>query len=141
MTSVRKQLADRLRPDLPVGWDLVDRPKRLGAFLPGVLVTIVIEQRGLATDRFSSDGESIPVQSELAVWVIVDGSQGTDEGELEDRLELAAEWMIRELEVLVDEAWDGTAERGAYDAQKPAYQFPVRVTGTIEQTDPEEVTP
>lgn len=132
--SVRSELAAAITADesKPPRWEIFDRPRRLPPFTdPSWDVAIVIEQRGLMASRFSSDGVEIPVEISVSVWVVVDGSRGDDDGTIEDRLEEAAEAMIRILEPLAAPVWDGTAERTSYDEQKPAYQFPLRVIGKI----------
>lgn len=132
--SVRSILADSIRADAPDSWDVLDVGQRLRSFTDSTKnVAVVVEQRGIATQRFSSDGERIPVEVTLAVWVVVDASRGQDTGDVEDLLEEAAEQMIRILEPLESSVWDGTAERTAYDEQKPAYQFTVTFAGHITQ--------
>lgn len=137
--SARSDLADLIRSAAPESWDVIGVGKRLRPFTDsGKDVAVVIEQRGIEASPFSSDGATIPVVVTLVAWVIVDGSRGDDEDEVEDRLDAAAVSMIRILEPFAQAAWDGMAERNAYDAQKPAYTFTIRFDGSITQ---EEVTP
>lgn len=132
--SVRSELADKIRLEAPEHWEVIDVGKRLTSFTDSSkTVAIVVEQRGIATQRFSSDGERIPVEVTLAVWVVVDGSRGQGPADVEDLLEESVEQMIRILEVLAESVWDGTAERTGYDEQKPAYQFTVTFAGHITQ--------
>lgn len=134
--SARTQLADAIRAEAPETWTVYGFPTRLRTFDdPAKPVAIVVEQRGLEADRFSSDGARIPVVVSLAVWVVVDGSRGGNSDDVEDLLEGSAESMIRILEPLADPVWDGTAERTSYDEQKPAYQFTLRVSGHITQEE------
>lgn len=134
--SARTQTADAIKAEAPATWDVRSAPTRLRAFTdPAKPVAIVVEQRDISADRFSSDGERIPVIVTLAVWVIVDAARGDSSDAVEDDLEAAAETMIRILEPLAGPVWDGTAERTGYDEQKPAYQFTLKVAGYITQTE------
>jgi len=134
--STRSEVADKIRAEAPDEWDVHDVPLRLRSFTDATkLVAIVVEQRGLVASPFSSDGVEIPVEVNLSVWVIVDASRGEGADVIEDRLEDAAEQLIRIFEPLAESVWDGTAERTSYDEQKPAYQFPLRFTGTITQEE------
>lgn len=134
--STRSEVADKIRLEAPEGWEIHHVGLRLRGFTdPEKLVAIVVEQRGIAAARFSSDGVEIPVDVTLAVWVIVDAARGDSAEVIEDRLEEAAEELIRIFEPLGEAVWDGTAERTSYDEQKPAYQFTLRFTGTITQEE------
>lgn len=137
--SARSDLRDLIAASAPEGWDIIPYPTQLdpldNADKP---VAIVIEQRTLTAARTSPDENGIPVDIELTVWVIVDATRGNDRPEVEDRLELAAEQMIRILEQLNEQSWDGTATRNQYDPQKPAYDFTIRAHGAL---IPEETTP
>lgn len=129
--SARSDLKAELEPHAPDEWEIFAHPIGLGPLDdPAKPVAIVIEQRQIAASRFSPD-EEIPVDLSLVVWVVVDASLGDDYADVEDRLEDAAETMIRLLEPLRDTGWDGTATREAYDDQKPAYQFPISAVGAI----------
>ena len=130
--SARSALAALVRDAAPETWDVIDHPKHLPPFDDARKpVAIVIEQRTYTAGRFSPDGARIPIDVALLVWVVVDGSRGDDEGDLEDELEAAAEQMIQILEPLQGHAWDGTATRDNYDEQKPAYQFPIAAPGDL----------
>jgi hypothetical protein len=132
--SGRSQLADLIAASAPETWEIIPHPTRLRPFdNPAKPVAIVVEQRAIQSGKWSPDGVSIPVETAFAVWVIVDGARGADAGPTEDDLEAAAETMIRILEPLAAEVWDGTAERGSYDDQKPAYQFTIRAAGALTQ--------
>lgn len=134
--SARSDLASLIEASAPDTWEIVPVGQRLRAFTDsGKPVSIVVEQRGLESDRFSSDGERIPVVVTLAVWVVVDGARGASANDTEDLLEAATEDMIRIFEPLTLHVWDGTAERTAYDEQKPAYQFSLKVAGHITQEE------
>nr|WP_278101898.1 hypothetical protein [Microbacterium proteolyticum] len=126
----------------PDTWTVYDFPTRLQTFEDATKpVAIVIEQRELEAGSTSPDEHGIPISVDLLVWVVVDGTRGVRLPQLEDELEAAAETMIRILEPLADDAWNGAATRDAYDEQKPAYRFPVSGTGRIAPptpTDPEE---
>lgn len=129
-------MAEKIAVDAPADWEIHHVGVRLRSFSdPEKLVAIVVEQRGLVASRFSSDGVEIPVEVNLSVWVIVDAARGDSSEVVEDRLEEAAETMIRILDPLTDSAWDGVADRTAYDEQKPAYQFNLRFAGTITQEE------
>lgn len=130
--TARQQLADLIAASAPETWEIIPHPTRLRPFdNPAKPVAIVVEQRGIQSGKWSPDGVSIPTEVALAVWVIVDGARGADAGPTEDNLEAAAESMIRILEPLSDEVWDGLAERDMYDDQKPAYQFTIRAGGAL----------
>lgn len=130
--SARTALRDLIAADAPADWDIIAHPKKLGPLddhrKP---VAIVIEQRTLTAGRTSPDENGIPVDVELVVWVIVDATRGDDADEVEDRLEAAAEQMIRILEALPEHNWDGTTTRNQYDPQKPAYDFIIRAQGAL----------
>lgn len=130
--SARTDLRDLIAAAAPSDWDVIPFPAQLGPLddrrKP---VAIVIEQITIASARTSPDASGIPVDVELHVWVIVDATRGDDRGEVEDRLEAAAEQMIRILEQLNEQVWDGTANRNQYDPQKPAYDFTIRAQGAL----------
>lgn len=130
--SARSDLAGLIAAVAPDTWDVIPFPKRLRTFEdPDKPVAVVVEQRTVAAGQFSPDGVSIPVQVELAVWVIVDATRGDEEWLVEDRLEEAVEEMIRILTPMPEHVWDGTAARDEYDPQKPAYQFTIRAAGAL----------
>lgn len=130
--SARSDLAGLIAAVAPDTWDVIPHPTRLRTFdNPAKPVAIVIEQHAIQSGPFSPDGVAIPVEVALAVWVVVDGSRGEEAGPIEDQLEDAVEQMIRILEPMPDHVWDGTAERGSYDDQKPAYQFTIRAPGAL----------
>lgn len=135
--SVRSTLRDLIAADAPAGWEIYPYPLQLGSFEEADKpVAIVIEQRTLTAGRNSPDAENgIPVDVELTIWVIVDATRGDDREQVEDQLEEAAEQMIRILEALPDQSWDGTATRNQYDTQKPAYDFTIRAAGALTQEE------
>lgn len=130
--SARTDLAGLIDASKPAGWKVHPQPINLPPLDdPAKPVAVVVEQRELATGQFAPDGATIPVQATLAIWVVVDGSRGDSPGDVEDRLELAAEQLVRILEPLPDHVWDGTATRSAYDPQKPAYLFEISAAGAL----------
>lgn len=130
--SARSDLADLIGAAAPNTWKIYPYPARLDTFEdPAKPVAIVVEQRTVTAGTFSPDALLTPVQVELVVWVIVDGSRGEDPAALEDRLEEAVEQMIRILEPLPEHAWTGGAARDDYDPQKPCYGFTIRLGGTL----------
>lgn len=137
--SARTDLRDLIAAAAPAEWDVIPYPTQLDPLDDAAKpVAIVIEQITIASARTSPDDAGIPVDVELHVWVVVDATRGDDRGEVEDRLEAAAEQMIRILEQLDEQVWDGTANRNQYDPQKPAYDFTIRAHGAL---IPEEITP
>jgi|GEM_PF-5106876 len=134
--SARSSLAELITAAAPATWDVIPYPTRLQPLdNDDKPVAIVIEQRTLTAGNTSPTETEIPVDVELTVWVIVDASLGRDRNEVEDLLEEAAEGMIRILEQLPDDNWDGVATRNQYDEQKPAYDFTIRAQGSITQED------
>jgi len=132
--SARTDLAALVTAAAPANWEVHPYPTQLSTFDdPAHDVGIVIEQRTMTTGAFSDDPDSLPVVVELALWVIVDGSRGEALGDLEDRLEAAAEQVVRILAQLPHDVWNGTATRDAYDAQKPCYQFTISAAGALTQ--------
>lgn len=131
--GARHDLRDLIAASAPDTWDIIAYPTQLNQLDdPSKPVAIIIEQRTIAAGRTSPDDvHGIPVDVELTVWVIVDASLGGDRDQVEDDLEVAAEQMIRILEQLPDQVWDGTATRNQYDPQKPAYDFTIRATGAL----------
>lgn len=137
--GARHDLRDLIVASAPADWDVIGYPKQLAQLdNPAKPVAIVLEQRTITAGRTSPDADGIPVEVELTVWVIVDAALGEDRDAVEDRLEAAAEGMIRILEQLDEQIWDGTATRNQYDPQKPAYDFTIRAPGAL---IPEETTP
>lgn len=136
--SVRSALRDLIAGHAPDTWEIYPYPLQLQPFEDAAKsVAIVIEQRTLTAGRNSPDAENgIPVDVELTVWVVVDATRGDDREQVEDDLEAAAEQMIRILELLPDQSWDGTATRNQYDPQKPAYDFTIRHPGALTQEEP-----
>lgn len=137
--TARSELAGLITTGAPSTWEVVDHPVK-GAALTSLQdaatpVAIVIEQRSIAAGQFSPDGQVIPVAIGLAVWVVVDGSRGDTVAVVEDLLEQAVETMIRILSPLPDHVWDGTAERGTYNDQQPAYSFNLSVAGAITESE------
>lgn len=135
--SVRSELRDLIAADAPASWEIYPYPLQLGPFEDAAKpVAIVIEQHTLTAGRTSPDTvNGIPVDVELTIWVVVDATRGDDREQVEDELEAAAEQMIRILEALPDQSWDGTANRNQYDAQKPAYDFTIRAAGALTQEE------
>lgn len=135
--SVRSDLADLITADAPDTWEIYPYPLQLGTFEDAEKpVAIVIEQRTMTAGRTSPDDENgIPVDVELTVWVIVDATRGDKREQVEDLLEDAAEQMIRILEAMPEQSWDGTATRNQYDPQKPAYDFTIRAAGALTQEE------
>lgn len=137
--SARSDLRDLIAADAPEDWEIIPYPTQLNTLDdPRKKVAIVIEQRTITSGRTSPDADGIPIEVELVVWVIVDATRGDDRDGVEDRLEAAAEQMIRILEQLPDHVWDGSTTRNQYDPQKPAYDFTIRAHGAL---IPEETTP
>lgn len=131
--SARSDLHDLIKPAAPVSWEIYPYPLKLAPLEDAAKpVAVVIEQRTIAAGQFSPDAAGIPVVSDLAVWVVVDASRGEDLADVEDLLEESALELIRILQELPEDNWDGTAERTSYDPQKPAYQFTISAAGTIE---------
>lgn len=134
--SARSSLAELITAAAPTTWDVIPYPTKLAPLdRHGKPVAIVIEQRTLQAGKTSPTATEIPVDVELTVWVIVDASLGRDRNDVEDILEDAAFEMIRILEQLPDDNWDGVATRNQYDEQKPAYDFTIRAQGSITQED------
>lgn len=130
--SARSALALLIQERAPESWEVIPYPTKLAPLDDSAKpVAIVVEQRGIASGSTSPDGVVIPVSTLLAVWVVVDGSRGEGPAETEDRLEAAAETMIRILEPLPEHVWDGESSRDAYDNQKPAYLFLIRADGAL----------
>lgn len=131
--GARHDLRDLIAADAPADWDIIGYPTQLAPLdNPHKPVAINIEQRSITTGRTSPDeAGNIPVLVELTVWVIVDATRGADRDEVEDRLEAAAEQMIRILEKVPDQWWDGSATRNQFDPQKPAYDFTIRAAGAL----------
>lgn len=130
--GARHDLRDLIVAGAPDHWVVIGYPAQLNTLDdPSKPVAIVIEQRTITAGRTSPDANGIPVDVELTVWVIVDASLGGDRDDVEDRLENAAEQMIRILEQLDEQSWDGTAGRNQYDPQKPAYDFTIRAHGAL----------
>ena len=138
--SARSDLKDLITASAPAGWEIYGYPTQLGPFEDASKpVAVVIEQRTMTAGRNSPDDENgIPVDIELTVWVIVDATRGDSRDEVEDELEDAAEQMIRILEAIPDQWWDGVATRNQYDTQKPAYDFTIRAAGAITPETQEE---
>lgn len=134
--GARGDLKTLIEAGAPATWDIIGYPTQLGVLDdPAKPIAIVIEQRNVAAGKFSPDGDSIPIDVELVVWIVVDATQGDDRDELEDLLEESVEQMIRLLVPMPNDNWDGTAERTSYDTQKPAYQFTIRAPGVITQEE------
>lgn len=130
--SARSDLAGLIAAQAPDTWQIYPYPATLRTFDdPAKTVAIVVEQRTVTAGTFSPTDLLTPVQVELVVWVVVDGSRGEDPGNLEDRLEEAVERMIRILEPLPEHAWTGGAARDDYDPQKPCYGFTLRFGGNL----------
>lgn len=130
--SARSQLRTLIAENAPDTWDIHPAPVSLRPLDdPATPVAIVIEQRAITAGAFSPDMNGLALAVELLVWVVVDGSLGDDADDVEDRLEAAAEQMIRILEPLPNHVWDGAASRDAYDDQKPAYMFTIRAAGAL----------
>ncbi|OJU42020.1 MAG: hypothetical protein BGN97_04500 [Microbacterium sp. 69-10] len=131
--GARHDLRDLIAASAPDTWDIIAYPTQLSPLdNPAKPVAIVIEQDTIASGDTSPDDEhGIPVTVTLNVWVIVDATLGSDREQVEDDLEAAAERMIRILEQLPDQWWDGTANRNQYDPQKPAYDFTIRAAGAL----------
>ena len=130
--GARHDLRDLIAANAPDGWEIIGHPAQLNALDdPTKPVAIVIEQRTITAGRTSPDVNGIPVDVDLTVWVVVDASLGDDREQVEDRLELAAEQMIRILEQLDEQTWAGAAGRNQYDPQKPAYDFTIRAQGAL----------
>ena len=138
--SARASLRDFITASAPDTWEIYGYPTQLGPFEDASKpVAVVIEQRTMTAGRNSPDDENgIPVDVELTVWVIVDATRGDNRDQVEDQLEDAAEQMIRILEAIPDQWWDGTATRNQYDPQKPAYDFTIRAAGAITDTQEEQ---
>lgn len=135
--SVRSDLAELITAGAPDTWEIYPYPLQLSTFEDAEKpVAIVIEQRMMTAGRTSPDDENgIPVDVELTVWVIVDATRGDNREQVEDLLEAAAEQMIRILEAIPEQSWDGTATRNQYDPQKPAYDFTIRAVGALTQEE------
>lgn len=132
--SARSDLKTLIQADAPDAWEIYGYPTQLGVLDdPNKPIAVVIEQRTIAAGQFSPDGDSIPVTTELALWVVIDATLGDSRETIEDLLDTAVEQMIRILLPMPGSNWDGTAERTSYDAQKPAYQFTIRATGALTQ--------
>lgn len=134
--SARSDLAELITAGAPDTWEIYPYPLQLGTFEDATKpVAVVIEQRTMTAGRTSPDENGIPVDVELTVWVIVDATRGDNRAQVEDQLDDAAEQMIRILEAIPEQNWDGTATRNQYDAQKPAYDFTIRAAGAITQEE------
>lgn len=135
--GARHDLRDLIAADAPAEWDIIAYPMQLPPLDdPAKPVAIIIEQRTLTAGRTSPDEvNGIPVDVELTVWVIVDATHGDTREQVEDLLEDAAEQMIRILEAIPEQSWDGTATRNQYDPQKPAYDFTIRAAGALTQEE------
>lgn len=131
--SARTDLQQLIAPAAPSTWEIYPYPVKLAPLEDAAKpVALVIEQRTIAAGQFSPDDAGIPVVADLAVWVVVDATRGDDLADVEELLEDAALQLIRILQQLPEDNWDGTAERTSYDPQKPAYQFTISAAGTIE---------
>src|SRR5690606_5893138 len=130
--------ADLIRDAAPDSWAVYGYPIKLPPFDDASKpIAVVVEQRSVTSGAASPDGQRIPVELELLVWVVVDGARGDSEEQTEDELEAAAEAMIRLLEPLPTHTWNGAATRTEYDPQKPAYQFVVALGGALTEEEEE----
>ena len=129
--NARKALAEKIRPDLPAAYRVIDYPDALRMLDHRTPAAIVIEGTSIATGDTSPDGARIPIVWTLSLWVVVDGSRGDLPADTEDRLDEALEATIRALVKLPAHLWDGTAERTQYDTQKPAYRLTITAHGHI----------
>lgn len=130
--GARHDLKTLIADTAPDDWEIYGYPTQLGPLdNPAKPIAVIIEQRTITAGRTSPDETGIPVDVELTVWVLTDATLGDDRDAVEDRLELAAETMIRILEQLPEQVWDGTATRNQYDPQKPAYDFTIRANGAL----------
>lgn len=131
--SARSDLRDLIATDPAASsWEIYPYPVKLAPFEDATKpVAVVIEQRNIVAGTFSPDDSGIPVASDIALWVVVDATRGDSAEHVEDQLEDAALDVIRILQRLPEDNWDGTAERTSYDPQKPAYQFTITAAGKI----------
>jgi len=133
--TARSSLAELITKDVPDEWLVLPYPDALRTFEASQPVAVVIESTNVAVGETSPDGDSIPLVWTLTVWIVVDGSRGDTVDVIEDRLDDALETVIRCLSALPAHVWDGTADRTAYDTQKPAYRLTITAHGTITQGD------
>jgi hypothetical protein len=131
--GARHDLKTLIQESAPTDWEIYGYPTQLGPLDdPTKPIAVIIEQRTITAGRTSPDDENgIPVDVDLTVWVLTDATLGDDREAIEDRLEAATEHMIRILEQLPEQVWDGTATRNQYDQQKPAYDFTIRAHGAL----------